>query len=183
MAYHLMDTATLIGPPQVGEDRFARLETIEWWEQSRVENAKLLVVGAGALGNEIIKNLALLGAGQVIVVDKDCVEKSNLSRSVLFRQRDEGQPKARCAARGALELYPRARILPIVGDVMNDVGLGLFRWADAVISAVDNREARIFINEACARVGRVWFDGGIDVLHGVVRGFAPPHTSCYECTM
>src|SRR5258708_6781484 len=169
MAHDGIDLAPQFGAPEAGEGRFARLEAIEWWERSRVENAQLLVVGAGALGNEIIKNLALLGAGQVIVVDKDRVEQSNLSRSVLFRPRDEGQPKAKCAARGALELYPRARILPIVGDVMNDVGLGLFRWADAVIGAVDNREARIFINEACARVGRVWFDGGIDVLHGVVR--------------
>src|SRR5258708_3150418 len=132
MAPPAEDLATPLGPPPGGEGRFARPAPIEWWEQSRVENAKLLVVGAGALGNEIIKNLALLGAGQVIVVDKDCVEKSNLSRSILFRQRDEGQPKARCAARGALELYPRARILPIVGDAMNDVVLVLFLWVVAV---------------------------------------------------
>jgi adenylyltransferase/sulfurtransferase len=165
------------------EGRFARLEAIEWWDQVRVENARVLVVGAGALGNEVIKNLALLGIGRVVVVDKDRVEESNLSRSVLFRPTDDGAAKAECAARGAKELYPRTRIMPIVGDVVSDVGLGFFRWADVVVGALDNREARIFVNAASARVGRPWFDGGIDVLSGVVRGFAPPGTSCYECTM
>jgi adenylyltransferase/sulfurtransferase len=66
---------------------------------------------------------------------------------------------------------------------MAELGLGYFRWADVVIGALDNREARVFVNSACARTGRPWIDGGIDVLHGVVRGFAPPATACYECTM
>ena len=65
------------------EGRFARLEAIEWWDQSLLRNARILVVGAGALGNEIIKNLALLGVGNVIIVDMDRIELSNLSRSVL----------------------------------------------------------------------------------------------------
>jgi adenylyltransferase/sulfurtransferase len=63
------------------------------------------------------------------------------------------------------------------------LGYGFFRWADVVVGAVDNREARVFINSACARVDRPWIDGGLDVLQGVVRGFHPPGTACYECTM
>src|SRR6185295_7653431 len=62
-------------------------------------------------------------------------------------------------------------------------GLGLFRWADVVIGALDNREARVFVNSSCARVGRPWIDGGIDVFQGIARGFSPPRTACYECTM
>jgi adenylyltransferase/sulfurtransferase len=69
------------------------------------------------------------------------------------------------------------------GNVLAGIGLGHFHWADVVIGALDNREARVFVNSACARVGRPWFDGGIEVLHGIVRGFAPPGTACYECTM
>jgi adenylyltransferase/sulfurtransferase len=61
--------------------------------------------------------------------------------------------------------------------------LGWIRWANVVIGALDNREARVFLNSACARVGRPWIDGGIDVLQGIVRGFEPPRTACYECTM
>ncbi len=165
------------------EGRFARLEAIAWWDQARVAGAKVLVVGAGVLGNEVIKNLALLGVGRVAIVDRDRVETSNLCRSVLFRAADEGRPKARCAARAARRIYPGLRARALVANVLADVGLGWFRWADAVVGAVDNREARLFINRACAQVGRPWFDGGIEVLQGVMRGFAPPATACYECTM
>ena len=165
------------------QGRFARFESIEWWDQSLLANARILVVGAGAIGNEVIKNLALLGVGHIVVIDMDSVESSNLSRSVLFRQEDEGQPKAVVAQRRAGDIYDGMRVTPIVGNVLADVGLGVFRWAQAVIGALDNREARVFVNQACAQVGRSWIDGGIDVLNGIVRLFSPPDHACYECTM
>ena len=165
------------------EGRFARFEAIEWWNQALLREARVLVVGAGALGNEILKNLALLGLGHVVVVDMDHVELSNLSRSVLFRESDEGRPKAEAAARAARAIYHDLHVHPITGNLLADVGLGYFRWAQIVLGALDNREARVFVNSACARVGRPWIDGGIDVLNGVVRGFRPPATACYECTM
>jgi len=167
----------------LAENRFTRLEMISWWDQARLSRTRILVVGAGAIGNEVIKNLALLGIGHLVVADMDHVELSNLSRSVLFRASDEGDSKAECAVRAARQIYPELKAIAVVGNVLAGLGLGYFRWADAVIGALDNREARVFVNSACARVGRPWFDGGIDVLHGVVRGFAPPRTACYECTM
>ena len=179
----LVPTTASALPIQIQEGRFARLEAIEWWDQPLVARSRVLVVGAGALGNEVIKNLALLGVGEVVVVDMDRIESSNLSRSVLFREGDEGKAKAECAARAASRIFPGARVRPIVGNVLADVGLGFFRRADVVIGALDNREARVFVNSACARVGRPWIDGGIEVLRGIVRGFAPPRTACYECTM
>jgi adenylyltransferase/sulfurtransferase len=170
-------------PLSLREGRFARLEAIEWWDQDRLRNARILVVGAGALGNEVIKNLALLGVGNVIIADMDRIELSNLSRSVLFRETDEGKSKAERAAAAASNIYPEMNVLPVVGNLLAGVGLGCFRWADAVIGALDNREARVFVNAACAQVGTPWVDGGIEVLRGIVRGFSPPETACYECTM
>ena len=173
------------GPPalSVAEGRFSRLEAIEWWDQARLARARILVIGAGALGNEVVKNLALLGVGRVAIADMDRVELSNLSRSVLFRETDEGRFKAECAAAAARRIFDGVQATALVGNILADLGLGWFRWADVVIGALDNREARVFVNAACARVGRPWIDGGIEVLHGVVRGFAPPETACYECTM
>jgi molybdopterin/thiamine biosynthesis adenylyltransferase len=170
-------------PIKTQEGRFARLEAIEWWDQELLGQSHVLVIGAGALGNEVVKNLAMLGVGHVVVVDMDLVETSNLSRSVLFREGDEGKAKAVCASVAARGIYPAMEVTPLVGNVLANVGLGYFRWADVVIGALDNREARVFVNAACARVGRPWFDGGIEVLHGVVRGFSAPQTACYECTM
>jgi molybdopterin/thiamine biosynthesis adenylyltransferase len=170
-------------PLRILEGRFARLEAIEWWDQELLARSRVLVVGAGALGNEVIKNLALLGIGYIGIIDMDRIELSNLCRSILFRESDQGQFKAERAASAAKAIFDRLQARAIVGNVLADVGLGWFRWADVVIGALDNREARVFVNSACARVGRPWIDGGIEVLTGVARGFAPPRTACYECTM
>src|SRR3954471_13616406 len=87
-------------------DRYSRLRLIPWWRQEKLASAKVLVVGAGALGNEVLKNLALLGVGTTYVIDLDTVEPSNLSRSVLFRAEDGGRGKAEVAARRACEINP-----------------------------------------------------------------------------
>jgi molybdopterin/thiamine biosynthesis adenylyltransferase len=178
-----MTTQAEPAPLKLGETRFSRLEEIEWWDQARLKEARVLVAGAGALGNEILKNLALLGVGNVIIADMDSIEESNLSRSVLYREGDTGQPKAERAAAAVRDIYGEMRVFALTGNLLAAVGLGCFRWADVVLGAVDNREARVFINTACAQVGRPWVDGGIDVLYGIARGFRPPATACYECTM
>src|SRR5947209_7959404 len=67
------------------EDRYHRLRLIQWWDQKRLADSVAIVGGAGALGNEVLKNLALLGVGRVFVCDRDTIETSNLTRSVLFR--------------------------------------------------------------------------------------------------
>ena len=165
------------------EDRYSRLRLIPWWDQQLLRNSRIMVVGAGALGNEILKNLALLGVGHVFVVDMDRIENSNLSRSVLYRASDEGSPKAEVAARQAMALNPDIKVQPFVGNVVYDLGLGAFRGMDVVIGGLDNREARLGINQACWKVNRPWIDGAIEVLSGIARVFVPPDGPCYECTM
>ncbi|QDU93378.1 HesA/MoeB/ThiF family protein [Lignipirellula cremea] len=164
------------------DDRFHRLRLIGWWDQQRLARAKVLVVGAGALGNEILKNLALLGVGQVLIVDSDRVENSNLSRSVLYRQRDNGRFKAEAAAAAASDIYPDMRVHAYVGNVVYDLGMGVYSWADLVLGGLDNREARLAINRACWKTGTPFIDGAIESIQGCVRMFTPDGP-CYECTM
>jgi adenylyltransferase/sulfurtransferase len=64
------------------DGRFSRFKLISWWDQDRLSEARIVVIGAGALGNELLKNLALLGVGNVFIADLDQIEKSNLSRSI-----------------------------------------------------------------------------------------------------
>jgi adenylyltransferase/sulfurtransferase len=165
------------------EGRFSRLALIEWWDQERLAGSRVLVVGAGAIGNEVIKNLSLMGVGHLAVVDMDRIEVSNLSRSVLFRAADAGQSKAQVAAAAARGLFPDIDAVPVDANVVHGVGLGLFRWADVVVGALDNREARLHVNRCCYRVGKPWIDGAIESLSGLARVFAPPEGACYECTM
>lgn len=164
-------------------DRYSRLRLISWWDQDKLRAAKVLVVGAGALGNEVLKNLALLGVGTVIVIDLDEIEDSNLTRSVLFRGSDRGQSKALAAAKMLREINPDTRVIPIHGNVMTDVGLGVFRDVDVVIGCLDNREARLWVNRCCWKVGTPWVDGGIQEISGVAKVFVPPDSACYECAM
>lgn len=168
---------------QAPDERFSRFALIEWWDQARLAAARVLVIGAGALGNEIVKNLALLGVGQVFVADLDRIEHSNLSRSVLFREADCGRWKAEVVCERAREIYPGLRTQAFVGNIVHDLGLGVYRWADVILGGLDNREARVAINAAAAKVSKPWIDGAIERLDGVARVFDPAVGACYECTM
>lgn len=165
------------------EDRFDRLRRISWWDQERLKASKILVIGAGALGNEILKNLALLGVGHVFVADMDLIENSNLSRSILYREKDDGERKAEIAAARARDIYPDINAHWFHGNVVYQLGLGVYGWADLVIAGLDNREARLQVNRNCFKANTPWIDGATEILQGVVRVFVPPAGPCYECTM
>jgi adenylyltransferase/sulfurtransferase len=164
-------------------DRYSRLKLIGWWEQEKISAAKILVVGAGALGNEVLKNLCLLGMGSIHIIDFDEVQESNLTRSVLFRSRHEGQPKATVIAEMASDLNPDCTLIPIQGNVLTDIGLGLIREMDVVIGCLDNREARLWVNRMCWKANTPWIDGGIQEINGVTKVFVPGEGPCYECGM
>ena len=141
-----------------------------------------MVVGCGALGNEVMKNLVLMGVGHLVLVDFDCVEPSNLSRSILYRSSDIGQRKVDVAKRALLQLNPDLRVDTIFGDVAYEVGLGLFRRMDVVVGCVDSRWARYCIQRLCLRAGKSWVDGGILDLEGTMRVFRPGE-NCYACSL
>lgn len=163
------------------ESRFDRQERITWWDQERLADARVAVVGAGALGNEIVKNLVLVGVGDIVVLDFDTVEMSNLSRCVFFRPDDEGRPKAEALAERANEISPASRTAGLSRDVRS-FGTGLALRTDVLVGGLDSREARLFVNRMAWRAGRAWVDGAMEALAGVARVFRPPD-SCYECTL
>ncbi len=178
-----MNPETVRLEAEKSEDRYSRLRLIPWWDQAKIESARVLVVGAGALGNEILKNLALMGFLHIVVVDLDRIELSNLSRAILFRTSDLGSYKAHAVAAAYTDLLPEARMQPLVANIVQDCGLGLFAWADLILAGLDNREARLWINRSAWKVGRPWIDGAIEGLHGVARVFLPGKAPCYECTL
>ncbi len=165
------------------EDRYSRLRLIPWWEQERLSKATIMVVGAGAIGNELIKNLALLGIGRILIFDIDKIENTNLTRSVLYRACDIGRGKAEVAAARAMEMNPDVKAKAFTANIIDDVGLGVFRRMDFVLGGLDNREARLAINQSCYKVGKTWIDGAIEALSGFARVFVPGQGACYECTM
>lgn len=141
-----------------------------------------MVVGAGALGNEVLKNLALLGVGEITIVDFDRVEKGNLSRSVLFRDSDTGNFKSEVAATRVMELNRNVKTRSIKGDILCDVGLGVIRGKDLIFGCLDNRLARLWLNRWAFRAGKKWIGGGILNLSGQATVYGKGE-ACYECSL
>lgn len=165
------------------EDRYHRLRLIAWWDQERLKNAVVVIAGAGALGNEAIKNLALLGVGRMFVCDTDSIETSNLTRSVLFRLSDVGRKKADVACQRAEEINPDVRAIPVHGDLRFVLGLGLIRRADVILGCLDNIAARVYLSRHAFRMGKPSIDAGLDTVNGDVYTFNPPDGPCYECRL
>lgn len=155
---------------------------LSWFKKDKVKNARVLVVGAGALGNEVVKDLALFGVGHIYVVDFDRIELSNLTRSVLFRENDayNHSYKAEIVAQRAMEINPQIKVIPIVGNLFSEVGFGLYRLVDVVIGCLDSRIARYQLNRLCIRAGKSWVDGSIENMTGSVQVYTPG-LACYEC--
>jgi molybdopterin/thiamine biosynthesis adenylyltransferase len=171
---HALD-ATLV------DGRYHRQELLAWWDQPLLETSRVLIVGAGALGNEIAKGLALVGIGHVEVADMDVVEHSNLARCVLFRDGDEGRHKAEVVAQGMLALNPDVAVVSHAVPIQR-LGVGFVAGFDLVIAGLDNREARVWVGQCCRKLGITWIDGAIEGLRGLARVFVP-EGACYECTL
>ena len=155
---------------------------LSWFKKEKVCNARVLVAGAGALGNEVVKDLTLFGVGHIFVVDFDKIEISNLTRSVLFREEDAfaRRHKADVVAQRAMEINPQIKVTPIVGNLFSEVGLALYKSVDVIIGCLDSRLARYQLNRIAMRAGKTWIDGSIENLTGVVKVYTPGE-SCYEC--
>lgn len=167
-------------------DRYARHNLIDWFSQDAVAGSRVVVVGAGAVGNEVIKNLALLGVGEIAVYDLDRIEQHNLTRSVLFRESDVGQWKAEVAAERARQLDPNIKVTAFVGDFWLGLSLRGLRDYDVVFCCVDNFEARIRCNTLCLVAGIDLINLGIDSRFGVVEAFrfaGGADAACYECAL
>jgi adenylyltransferase/sulfurtransferase len=164
-----------------GEEVFPLLS---WFKMNKVKNAKVMVVGAGALGNEVLKNLALFGVGNIVVVDFDEIEYSNLTRSILFRPEDadKGYYKAEVAAKRLTEINPTINVQAICGDLATEVGLGVYRRMDVVVGCLDSLRARVLLNRMCFRAGKIWIEGGIGDLEGQVTAYQL-NKNCYECSL
>lgn len=166
-------------------DRYLRHNLIDWFSQAEVKAAKVAVVGAGAIGNEVVKNLALLGVGTIDVYDFDTVEIHNLTRSVFLREQDIGRSKAESVVARAAELDPSCRLRAISGDIRDQLNPGAISGYRAVISAVDNFDARLRLNQLCLLAGVDFVNSAIDSRFVSLDVF--PHSrwdiACYECNL
>ncbi|RVE39747.1 hypothetical protein evm_015603 [Chilo suppressalis] len=115
-----------------------------------IANSKILVVGAGGIGCEILKNLVLTGFPQIEIIDLDTIDVSNLNRQFLFHKEHVGKSKAQVAKDSALSFNPNVNIVAHHDSVIsNDYGVSYFKQFNIVMNALDNRVARNHVNRMC----------------------------------
>ncbi|KAI8868291.1 hypothetical protein GQ42DRAFT_164236, partial [Ramicandelaber brevisporus] len=151
---------------------------------------KLLVIGAGGLGCELLKDLALAGFTDLHVIDMDTIDVSNLNRQFLFRRTDVGKAKAEVAAAFVQRRVPTCKITPHVGRIQ-DKDDDFYRSFTMIVCGLDSVEARRWINAKIFELLddddddslKIMIDGGTEGFRGHARVIIPMHTACYECTI
>jgi adenylyltransferase/sulfurtransferase len=150
-------------------DRFDRQKRIMGWDQERISNATVMVIGAGATGNEVVKNLTLCGIGRVFLIDYDLIESSNLSRCVLFNYTNSLKKyKAEVIKDACKNLNPKVKIIPITQD-LNSIDKHLYKKCNVICSCLDNLEARLEANNYAYYHAVPFVDSGIDEFFGSVQ--------------
>lgn len=152
--------------------------------QDAIAAAHIVVVGCGALGALAAEQLVRAGVGQLTLIDRDFVERSNLQRQVLFTEADadEGQPKAVAAATALARVNSEIGITPHVRDITRDSCRELIgQSATVVVDGTDNLETRYLLNEHCLDLNIPWVYGGCVGSTGQATLFFPPATPCLRC--
>ncbi len=153
---------------------------IEGWRQDKISESTVMIVGVGAIGCEVAKNLALMGLGKLIIVDNDVVEVSNLSRQMLFTDEDVGRPKTVAASEKLVKMNPLIKIEQYYKDV-RELDENLFRSVDVVCSCLDNWPVRRWVNSICVELDKPLVDVAMEGLYANLQVVLPRKTACLEC--
>lgn len=168
----------------MSEERYSSLKNTYGVEHfQKVWNSKILVVGAGGIGCEILKNLVLGGFKTIEVIDLDTIDVSNLNRQFLFRPEHVGKPKSLIAAEAATRFNPDVKITPHYGNIKDaKFGISYIATFNIVLNALDNVDARRHVNRLCLAANVPLIDSGTTGYLGQVMPIFKGVTSCYECT-
>ena len=155
-------------------DRYARqlaLPEVGPQGQQRIERATVLVVGAGGLGCAVLPYLCAAGVGQLIVVDPDLIDESNLHRQPLYRMSDVGQRKAEVAQAALSSLNPYVDIEVVRGRLTPANAASLVASADIVVDAADSFAVTYILSDECARARKPLVSASVIGLSGYVGAF------------
>lgn len=149
--------------------------------QQLLQEAKVLVVGAGGLGCPVLQYLAAAGVGTIGIADGDVVSITNLQRQILYTTNDIGQPKAATAAERLSLLNPHVSINVHPAFIDSSNALELMRDYDIIVDGSDNFETRYLVNDACVMLGKPMVSGAIYKFEGQVSVFNYKDGPTYRC--
>lgn len=141
------------------------------------------MVGAGGIGCELLKDLVLLGLSEIHIVDLDTIDLSNLNRQFLFRHKHIKQPKSSVAAETASKFNPAVKIIPYFSNI-KDITLFPVSWFksfDIVLNALDNKDARSYVNRMCLTANVPLVESGTSGFRGQTQPIVGGVSECFEC--
>ena len=149
--------------------------------QKKINQAKVLVIGAGGLGSPVALYLAAAGVGQLGIVDNDVVDLTNLQRQIIHTTRDVGRPKTESAQEKLVALNPDIKVKAYQQLLSSDNVMDLINDYDIIVDGTDNFPSRFLINDACVLANKPLVHGAILRFDGQVFTIIPGKTACYRC--
>ena len=160
--------------------RHILLPQIDVRGQEKLLASRVLIVGLGGLGSPVAMYLAASGVGNLVLVDHDRVDLTNLQRQIVHATERVGQDKTASAAHGLAALNPGVRVTTINQKLEGAALEEQVQQVDAVVDTTDNFASRFAINAACMRAGKPLVSGAVVRFEGQVAVF-PPGGPCYRC--
>ena len=153
--------------------------------QQRLQQSRVLMIGAGGLGSPAAFYLAAAGVGQLRIADDDVVDRSNLQRQILHTEARVGEPKVTSAQATLAALNPRTQVQAVAERVTVDNVERLLDGVDVVLDGADNFPVRYLLNDACVKLGKPLVYGAVQRFEGQVSVFDAGrhrgHAPCYRC--
>ena len=151
-----------------------------------IRSSKILVVGSGGIGCELLKNLVSCGFVNIETIDLDTIDVSNLNRQFLFRNKHVKESKAIIASQVVNSFYTKqgANVIGHLDNIKNGLkfDLNFFNSFDLILNALDNRDARKYVNRICISIGKSFIESGTQGFLGQILPIVPKYKSaCWEC--
>ncbi|MEP2641302.1 molybdopterin-synthase adenylyltransferase MoeB [Roseobacter sp.] len=166
-------------------NRYARhivLREIGGPGQTRLKNAKVLVIGAGGLGAPALQYLAAAGVGTIGVIDDDHVENANLQRQVIHKDQAIGTPKVFSAQAEMIAQNPYVTVRPYHRRLTDDIAQDLFADYDVILDGTDNFDTRYLANRVAVLLKKPLISGALSQWEGQLSVFDPARGApCYQC--
>jgi len=175
-----------MAPPLSKEEleRYDRQIMIHNWGkggQLKLKSAKVVIAGAGGLGNPASIYLAAAGVGRILNIDNDVYELSNLNRQILGWQNDIGRPKVEAAKEKLRALNPDIEVEAVNTEITAENVCDLIRGSDVVVDAMDNWKTRFDLNSGCVECRIPLVHAGIHGLSGQITTIVPGEGPCLLC--